>query len=874
MKAPAPSVIVFTKIIIMALGFLLLSGFSVKAVDPIVTVRFANPEYVCSTQTYSLDVEFQCNTASKQIFGMNVRFFYPDNVLEFISFGEFIAGYGAVSPNPPIISTGNSSSGMSLFGFTGSQEYVNGAIQKISTSSVYLSTTGWTKVFNVSFHVDDPNAFNIDAFCPPAIWDLNEAASGGINPSGGIIITVVNGSGSANATEHCVQFNWQYDGIPGLPHGFPVSTSCINTICAYAPETILPFFGTSTPGQVDIPVTVVDFNNIGSFNLVFEYDPDVVTYINYTPNAIFNEVNGLLDVTDSVSTGGKHKIKMHFLGNNPISLSDSTDLTVLHFNYMEGTTDLAWNADGISCQYADSNNIPVYDLPFQNYYINGMALLATTPVTKIDSALAVEGNYVTFPVRVWDFININSGFLTLNYDPDILVFQEAVSNTAIINSFEAEAVSPGTLEMGWLGIDTSLSDGSTLAFLTFQYLGGSASLTWFDNGISCHYSNSYLSQPLTDEPADDFYINGNIASSVFIWTGDYSCDWSSCTNWGNGAVPNEFINVTIDPSVDPLNWPVYNGDFTLGEDCRNLTLNGNAQFTINGNLFIGPGKALDIGSGVLHVTGDWINSGIFDPGTGTVEFTGTEDANIALGVPQGNYIANYNLSTFSSGMVAITGGSAGPSGNDAHSDVNIGFDFKFLGINYSIVRINTNGWLSLNLTGDDPYSYDNTRLFDTSSVLTVLAPWWDDLKSDSSTSITYLSEGTAPLRVFIAEWKNILAFSSGATTRLNFQVKLYETTNIIEFYYGDNSAGTHNTDEGASIGIKDATGGNGNFIEASQNSTNIVLACLQDINNWPTVNYRFSPPAGNDMEVFNKIIVSKTGGNLHIQRDVKITGID
>jgi hypothetical protein len=874
MKAPAPSAIVFKKISIMALAFLLMSGFSAKAVDPIVTVRFANPEYVCSTHIYSLDVEFQCNTASKQLFGMNVRFFYPDNILEFISFGEFVTGYGAVSPNPPIITTGNSSSGMSLFGFPGAQEYINGAIQKTSTTSLTLSTTGWTKIFNVSFHIDDPNAFNIDSFCPPAIWDLNEAASGGINPSGGIIITVVNGSGSANATEHCVQFNWQYDGIPGLPHGFPVSTTCLNTICSYAPHTILPFFGANTPGQINIPVKVVDFDNIGAFNLVFEYDPAVMTYINNTPNAIFTAENGLLNVADSVSTGGKHKIKMNFQGNNPISISDSSDLAVISFNYISESTDLTWKADGTSCQYADSNYIQVYDLPFQNYYLNGMTLFAIAPETKIDSALAVDGDFVTFPVRVWDFIDIYSGMLTLNYNPDVLVFQEAAPNAAITNDFVAEAESPGILEIGWLGNDTSLADGSTLAFLTFQYLGGSTPLTWFDNGVSCHYTNSYLPLPLSDEPATDYYINGNIASSVYVWTGNNSCDWNSCTNWGNGIVPDEFINVTIDPSVDPVNWPVYNGDFTLGENCRNLTLSGNAQFTVNGNLIIDPGNVLNIGSGVLKVSGDWLNSGIFETGTGSVEFIGTEDAFIANGVPPENYIANYILSTFASGMVPITGGAAGPAGNDAHSDVNIGFDFKYLGINYSQVRINTNGWLSLNLTGDDPASSDNTLLFNTSSPFTVLAPWWDDLKADATTTIAYLTQGTTPSRVFTAEWKDILAFSSGSTTRLNFQVKLYENSNIVEFCYGSLTSGTHHADEGASIGIKDATGGTGNFIEASQNSTNLVLTYLQSNSDWPGVNYRFTPPLESNMEVFNKIIVSKSGGGLHIQRDVKITGID
>lgn len=205
-------------------AFLLLSTLHLKAQDPIITVRFANPEYVSSTQTYNLDVEYQCNMANKQLFGMNVRFFYPDNILEFTSFGEFAEGYAAVNPNPPVITTGNETGGMILFGFLGPHEYLNGAIQKVSTSSVMLSTTGWTKLFNASFHVDDTTAFLNGSNCPSVIWDLNKDATGGI--AVGICMTVAVGAGSGPATEHCQQFNWQYDNIDGLPHGFPVNEMC------------------------------------------------------------------------------------------------------------------------------------------------------------------------------------------------------------------------------------------------------------------------------------------------------------------------------------------------------------------------------------------------------------------------------------------------------------------------------------------------------------------------------------------------------------------------------------------------------------------------------------------------------------------------
>jgi len=188
------------------------------------------------------------------------------------------------------------------------------------------------------------------------------------------------------------------------------------------------------------------------------------------------------------------------------------------------------------------------------------------------------------------------------------------------------------------------------------------------------------------------------------------------------------------------------------------------------------------------------------------------------------------------------------------------------------VRINTNGWLSFNLSGDDADSYDNIILFDTRTPTTVLAPWWDNLNADGTSAISYKTEGAAPSRVFTAEWKHILAYNAGSTVRLNFQVKLYEGSNIIEFCYGNVETGTHGNMEGASIGIKDAAGGQGNFLEATHNSTVLILPCLSSAIDWPASNYRYTPPVPNAMDTFYKLMITKTVGELSVQRDVKVTG--
>ena len=142
--------------------------------------------------------------------------------------------------------------------------------------------------------------------------------------------------------------------------------------------------------------------------------------------------------------------------------------------------------------------------------------------------------------------------------------------------------------------------------------------------------------------------------------------------------------------------------------------------------------------------------------------------------------------------------------------------------------------------------------------------------ADGTTAISYITTGIAPNRVFTAEWKHLLSFYTGATARLNFQLKIYESTNVIEFYYGNVESGTHYGDESASIGVEDATGGPGHFIEATTGSTTIGVPTLVSTINWPSVNYRFTPPSST--EVFYNLKESKVNSTMTIQPGIIVNG--
>jgi hypothetical protein len=329
----------------------------------------------------------------------------------------------------------------------------------------------------------------------------------------------------------------------------------------------------------------------------------------------------------------------------------------------------------------------------------------------------------------------------------------------------------------------------------------------------------------------------------------------------------------IIPTTAP-NWPTYSGNFSLGTNCDKITFYGPSRLNVTGNVILSLGKYTSfIGDGEINLNGNLIDAGgIVTPGDGTFIFSGNDPSKIIPITSSTTSITNYHLSTFPKGMTELsTPLSTGPTGNDAGTTLtSFGFTFNYLGTDYTRIRICTNGWIILLNGTSTVTSNANIRLFNTNTPNVTLAPWWDDLNDDATSVISYKTEGTAPYRVFTAEWKNVLTYSSGATERISFQVKLFETSNIIEFHYGDIIPGTNNASESASIGIEDASGGSGHFIEATTGSTTTGVTNLTATSNWPAVNYRFSPPP--DPLACQNISIDKNNSYLDTYTNTTING--
>ncbi|KAB2909868.1 MAG: T9SS type A sorting domain-containing protein [Ignavibacteriales bacterium] len=125
----------------------------------------------------------------------------------------------------------------------------------------------------------------------------------------------------------------------------------------------------------------------------------------------------------------------------------------------------------------------------------------------------------------------------------------------------------------------------------------------------------------------------------------------------------------------------------------------------------------------------------------------------------------------------------------------IGFAFTYNGEAVDSFQVSTNGFLRFGT------SLGSATLSNALNGLTrgVVAPFWDDLKAADQSNITYSVSGAAPNRVLTVQWDSMHVTWSNATPNAQFQVKLYETTNVIEFVYGQSVAPTGTPT--ASIGL-------------------------------------------------------------------------
>lgn len=228
-----------------------------------------------------------------------------------------------------------------------------------------------------------------------------------------------------------------------------------------------------------------------------------------------------------------------------------------------------------------------------------------------------------------------------------------------------------------------------------------------------------------------------------------------------------------------------------------------------------------------------------------------------------NYVYTATTSTWASNATPTT--LIGNSQNNAISSAtSIGFNFVYDGTTYTQFKASSSGFITFNTASTAAQTTNNL----TSSTDKILAVLWDDNKTGLAGNVNYKLTGTSPNRILTVEWLK-LAWITGNNTggTISCQIKLYETTNVIEYIYDRSStSATYSLTyaNSASIGLCGSTAGD--FISLSDlkasptKSTTTETATIgtSPVNFLPKTGgqittivvsgtkYRFTPPLVND----------------------------
>jgi hypothetical protein len=195
--------------------------------------------------------------------------------------------------------------------------------------------------------------------------------------------------------------------------------------------------------------------------------------------------------------------------------------------------------------------------------------------------------------------------------------------------------------------------------------------------------------------------------------------------------------------------------------------------------------------------------------------------------------------------------------DEGYSFAPLGFTFYYMGMPFNDLKVYSNGFAAFNSYINIINNFSNDYLYTTGSIaneyINILAPWWDDFElmpgtdnPPSTGRVWYRTTGSAPNRVFTLEWNAMrVAMPTTSDDTFTFQLRLFESTNVIEFHYGPKSNADSTTNQtSASCGIKDGIGGDNHFIEARTG----VIDNSPTIGDWtiaqfPALNtiYRFTP---------------------------------
>ncbi|MBL8878861.1 MAG: lamin tail domain-containing protein, partial [Phycisphaerales bacterium] len=156
--------------------------------------------------------------------------------------------------------------------------------------------------------------------------------------------------------------------------------------------------------------------------------------------------------------------------------------------------------------------------------------------------------------------------------------------------------------------------------------------------------------------------------------------------------------------------------------------------------------------------------------------------------------------------------------DDSSAPVNLPFTYFHYGVAKTNGLVSTNGYLTFSASGT---TLTNDAIPTAALPNDSLYVLWDDLHLRSVGTVHVATLGAAPYRRYIVQWTDIDQFSpSNPANVMTFQIKIYETSNCVEYHYlnivpetpaGDYTIGVENSTGTAATAFPGAGIGNGHI---------------------------------------------------------------
>jgi hypothetical protein len=199
----------------------------------------------------------------------------------------------------------------------------------------------------------------------------------------------------------------------------------------------------------------------------------------------------------------------------------------------------------------------------------------------------------------------------------------------------------------------------------------------------------------------------------------------------------------------------------------------------------------------------------------------------------------YTFSQSTGTYQPISGGSTlGIATNDdtGFPNLPIGFTFYYNGVNYTQFSVQSNGFIALGTTIASSYTAISTA----AATNNIIAGLNRDLQGNVTTGeLRYETIGTAPNRTLVIQWSNYRSYASTGDN-YNFQIRLNETTNVIDVVYGGFTQNA--TNRTVQVGLR----GNSNADFNNRTSTTDWSATTAGVANNNTISLTTAiiPPSG------------------------------